>query len=115
LENGNLIYYEFDTARLKSLSQDFVKYISITQYPPQIEDVTISFPEKTKIGEVIKLITDNSKLITNIELKDIYKDNYTFRIWYQDPSKNLTDKEVEKIRTKILEEVKRKFGGTIKN
>ena len=111
LENGNLIYYEFDTARLKSLSQDFVKYISITQYPPQIEDVTISFPEKTKIGEVIKLITDNSKLITNIELKDIYKDNYTFTIWYQDPTKNLTDREVAEIRNKIIQSVKAKFGG----
>jgi len=115
LENGNLIYYEFDTARLKSLSQDFVKYTSIAQYPPQIEDITLSFPEKTKIGEVLTHIKLTDKLIENVELKDIYKDNYTFRIWYQDPSKNLTDKEVEKIRTKILEEVKRKFGGTIKN
>ena len=115
LENGNLIYYEFDTARLKSLSQDFVKYTSIAQYPPQIEDITLSFPEKTKIGEVLTHIKLTDKLIENVELKDIYKDNYTFTIWYQDPTKNLIDKEVEKIRTKVLEAVKRKFGGTIKN
>ncbi|MCX6704686.1 MAG: hypothetical protein NTZ07_04585, partial [Candidatus Woesebacteria bacterium] len=39
----------------------------------------------------------------------------TFRIWYQDPKKTLTNEEVEKIRTSILEKVKQKFGGILKN
>ena len=114
LENENLTYYEFDMACLKSLSQDFVKYIPIPQNPPQIEDITLSFPKKTRIGDVLSLFTDHRSLITKAELRDIYNDSYTFRIWYQDPLKNLTDKEVEKIRKKILEEVKRKFGGVMK-
>lgn len=85
------------------------------KYPPQIEDITLTFPPKTQIGDVIKLFTDHSSLITNIELRDIYKDNYTFRIWYQDPNKNLTDKEVGKIRKKIIQSIKLKFGGVMKN
>jgi phenylalanyl-tRNA synthetase beta chain len=114
LEDGNLIYYEFDMDMLNKSSINIKKYTSIPQYPPQIEDITLSFPEKTKMGEVITQIKLTNKLIENVELKDIFKDNYTFRIWYQDPSKNLNDSEVEEIRKKIIGEIKRKFGGTIK-
>ena len=78
------------------------------KYPPQIEDITLSFPKKTMIGDVMKLIT-------NLELRDTYNDSFTFRIWYQDPSKNLTDREVEKIRNDILQVVKAKYGGYLKD
>lgn len=115
LENENLIYYEFDMDTLKSMSNSLKRFISIPQYPPQIEDITLSFPKKTRIGDVIALFTDHCPLITNVELRDIYKDNYTFRIWYQDPSKNLTDAEVAVVRNKILATVKQKFGGILKS
>jgi phenylalanyl-tRNA synthetase beta chain len=82
--------------------------------PAQIEDLTFTLPPKTRIGDVIKLIINNSKLITNAELKDTYKDSFTFRVWYQDPEKTLTNEDVEKIRTSILEVVKLKLGGLVR-
>ncbi len=85
------------------------------KYPPQIEDHNFIFPEKTKIGEVIDTIKNLELRINNVELVDQYNGVYTFRLWYQDPNKTLTDKEVEQIRTKILAKVKEKFGGQIKN
>ena len=115
LEDETLIYYEFDAETLNRESNNTKKYTPIPQYPPQIEDITLSFSPKTRIGDVIALITDHSPLITKIELRDIYKDNYTFRIWYQDPSKNLTNREVEKIRNMMLQAVKTKYGGCLKN
>lgn len=92
------------------------KYLSQLwpKYPPQIEDITLSFPEKTMIGEVINQIKSTNKLINTVELKDTYKDSFTFRIWYQDPTKNLTDNEVEEIRNGIIKSIKSKFGGTIR-
>jgi phenylalanyl-tRNA synthetase beta chain len=113
LENGSFIYYEFDMETLNRLSKNIKKYMSVPQYPPQIEDITLSFPEKTKIGEVVTLIKSTDRLVSKVGLTTMYKANYTFRIWYQDLNKNLTDREVEEIRKKILEEVKRKFGGSI--
>lgn len=109
------IYYEFSINALIKAASPNRKIKSIPKYPAQVEDLTFTFPQKTKIGEVIKLITNNSKLIAKVELKDIYKDSYTFRVWYQHPSKTLTDKEVEGIRNKILKEIKNKFGGIIKS
>ncbi len=110
----NIFYAEIDLDEILGKER---KYISKLwpKYPPQIEDITLSFPEKTKIGDVIQTIKSVNQLINKVELTVIYKDNYTFRIWYQDPARTLTDKEVEKIRNNILQVIKAKYGGYLKN
>lgn len=115
LEDENFIYYEFDMDTLNKLSRDIKKYTPIPQYPPQIEDITLTFPEKTAMGSVIASIKSVNQLVGNVELTTIYNDNYTFRIWYQDPSKNLTDKEVEGIRNRLLDILKKRFGANFKS
>jgi len=115
LEDENLIYLELDIRSLRQESLNVPSFIPQAKYPAQVEDLTIDFPDKTKIGEVIKHITDSSKYITKMELGDIYKDFHTFKVWYQDPNKTLTDKEVAEIRNNILDKVKKKFGGTVKD
>ena len=84
-----------------------------TQY--SLKQLTFTFPEKTKIGEVFDFIKSIDSLVNKIELTTIYKKSFTFRIWYMDKKKSLTDKEVEKIRKKIISKVKVKFGGSVKN
>ena len=90
-------------------------FTPIPANPAQVEDLTLTFPPKTRIGDVLKFIINNSKIVTNIELKDTYKGSYTFRIWYQDPEKTLTNEETEKIRKTLLSAVKLKFGGILKD
>ena len=111
---GKVYCFEMDIETLQKLSK-IKMFTPVPVNPAQIEDITLSLPPKTRIGEVLKLIINNSKLIINAELKDTYKDSYTFRIWYQDPEKTLTNREVEKIRNSILEKIKQKFGGTLKS
>lgn len=98
--------FELDVTLLAKHTKTTV-FKTVNEFPPQIEDITLTFPSKTRIGEVMKLIP-------NAELKDIYKDSYTFRILYQDPKKTLTDKEVEEIRNEILAKIKSEFGGILK-
>jgi phenylalanyl-tRNA synthetase beta chain len=114
-ENSEYAYYEFEVEKLFKLSLRNSEYIPISKYPSQIEDLTLNFPDKTMMGEVINSIKSVSKLINKIELGDIYKNSHTFRIEYQNPEKTLTDNEVEEVRTKILTKVKERFGGQIKN
>ncbi len=85
------------------------------KYPPQIEDITFNLPGKTHIGSVMEAIKSVDKSVKKVELRDVYKGSYTFRIWYQDPNKTLTDAEVEQIRNRILAKIKDKFGGQVKN
>jgi phenylalanyl-tRNA synthetase beta subunit len=113
LEEG-FIYYEFDTELLR-LASSLRAYTPISKYPAQIEDITLTLPERTRVGDVILSIKSSSKLIQNVEMTDTYKDAYTFRLWYQHPRKTLTDKEVENIRNKVLVRAKKKFGASPKN
>ena len=79
----------------------------IPKFPAQIEDITLILPQRTLAGEVMQTIKSIHKNISEIQLKDVFKNSYTFRIWYQDPKKTLEDKEVESIREILLREVKR--------
>lgn len=105
---------ELDFEKLVADAKPQKNYRTIPKYPPQIEDITLTIPTKTRIGDVIRVLRSN-KLVSDVELKDIYMDAYTFRIWYQDLNKTLTDFEVESIRNKILSDVKRKFGAVVKS
>ena len=107
------IYYQFDTEALGKAAS-IQSFRPIPKYPAQIEDITLILPERTKVGEVILAIKSSSKLVKNVELGDVYKDAYTFRLWYQDPKKTLADKEVEAIRNRVLSKMKKKFGAAVK-
>lgn len=111
----DLIYYEFDLDSLRNTYKPTPTFTSIPKYPAQIEDLTLNFPERTRVAQVIESIHKSNDLIDKVRLVDIYKDSYTFRIWYQHPDKTLTDQEVEQIRKGLLQEVKKKFGGVLKN
>ena len=112
-KHNDIYYTEID---LDSILEEEKKYnVSLwSKFPPQIEDLTLQVPEKTYIGDVIQLIKSTNKLISNVELTDIFKDNYTFNIEYQHPEKTLTDKEVNDIRNKLLQSIKLKYGISIK-
>ena len=105
------LYYQFDVEALRRAYREIGSFKPIPKYPAQIEDMTLTFPERTKIGEVIDFVLSKEKLVSRMELTDIYKDSSTFRLWYQHPSKTLANKEVEAARNKLLDGIKKKFGG----
>lgn len=109
----DLLAVELDVELLNSSTPNAV-FREIPKYPPQIEDITLQIPPQTKVGEVVQLIEISSNDIETVELKDIYQESYTFRILYQNPRKTLTDKEVEKIRNKIIKLLQTKFGVRVK-
>lgn len=106
----NVFAFELDVKTIETSGKKII-FKPVPEYPAQIEDITLEFPAKTRIGEVTKTIYNLQGIIYKIELMDIYKDSYTFRIWYQHPTKTLTDREVEEVRNKILQTLKTKYGG----
>ena len=115
LNGKNSFYYEFNINALAQYSRQHSAYQPLAKYPAQIEDITLGIPDRVKIGDVLSSIDKASELIEKVELRGIYKDNYTFRVWYQDPKKTLTDEEVKAVREDILSVVKKKFGATVKS
>jgi len=96
---------EFELKILHKLYKEFPAFKPIPKYPPQIEDLTIKVPVGLEIGKIIKSIKESSEFISDIELHDIYNNRFTFRIGYQNPKDNLTDKEIDVIRKKIFDKL----------
>jgi phenylalanyl-tRNA synthetase beta chain len=112
---GEFIYYEFDVQKLAKLSEGTISFKEISKYPSQIEDITFTLPERTRVGDVIESIAASGKDVESVELKDIFNNSYTFKILYHDSGKTLTNEEVEKIRNGILSNLKTKFGAVVKS
>lgn len=110
---NNFFYFEFEMEKLQLSSRDFVSYKPLPKYPPQIEDITFEFSENLKIGEVMAKM-QKIEFVEKVELIDIYKNNFTFRVYYQHPKKTLKDSEVEKIREKLVSLAKKNFGANLK-
>lgn len=101
--------FEINFDLLQELAKRQISFAPIGKYPAQIEDLALEFQPRTAVGEVIEVIKNSDKQVTAVSLIDTYQDTRTFRIAYQNPRKTLTDKEVRKIREKILKKVKEKF------
>jgi len=115
LEENNLIYYEFDTELLRKYGSKIRAFRNPPKYPAQIEDLTFSFPERTKIGKVIENIKNLDKQIVKTELIDTFQNSFTFRVWYQNTNKTLNNNDVEEIRKKIISKISSNYGAILKN
>lgn len=107
------ITWELKQEILEKSSNLTKKYQPIPKYPPIIEDISLLLPNRVLVGDIIQQIQAH-KLISRAELLDSHENSKTFRIYYQDPQKNLTDKEVAEIKSKILAGLKEKFKVTPK-
>lgn len=104
LENG-LIAIDFELADLLKVIQPHPTYQPIPKTAPVYEDLTFTLPEKTTLGPVIETLKASSNLVTQVDIKDHYQQNITFTITYHDPATNLTTKELEPVRKKLVKEV----------
>lgn len=110
----NIYFAEIDLDKILGTGIQY-KITLWPKYPPQIEDVTFYLPDRTLLGEVAKNIK-SINLVKNCVLSGSYQNNYfTFKIWYQHPEKTLTNSEVEEARTNIVNLIKDKFEGKIKD
>ncbi len=103
LING-LIYYSFDLNTMKQ-SQTNMKYTPIPKFPAQIEDITINIVKGTHISNVVDSLVKVDERIDNIEYVGSYKGNHTLRVYYQDPQKTLNNKDVDKVRNKLITKI----------
>ena len=108
-EHSGMFFAEIDLDSI--LGEQKTGSVSLwPKYPPQIEDITLQLPPKTKVGDLMSAIL-SIKFVKEAKLIKVYQDKYTFRIWYQSKSKTLTDSEVKEVREKILSTAGNKFGG----
>ncbi len=109
---GNLFVFEIDFARLASFVDYRVLYRPYSRRPAVDRDVALLLDEAipySRVVEEIRRLADPR--VKRIDLFDLYqgdpvpkgKKSMAFRLTYQDPSRNLTDEEVNKIQQDLLE------------
>lgn len=89
-------------------------YKPLPKYPPITQDVAFILPERAEVGPLMEEIKATDKLVVSVSLFDIHQDSRTFRLTFQHPERNLTDREVGQIREKIVKSVQKKFGARVK-
>jgi len=113
---NNRVAIELEFAKLLQVFKTHPTYQPIPKTASVTEDMTFTLPKKIRVGEIMKLIKQTSELVTKVELKDIYKQNYSFTMTYHDPEKNLSSEELKPERKKIVRELEKHQGilvGTI--
>lgn len=103
----NRVALELEFASLLAVVKTHPTYKPIPTTAIITEDMTFTLPKKTRVGEIIKLILESNKLIQNVELKDVYKLNYSFAITYHDPNKNISSEDLKPVRKQIVRELEK--------
>jgi len=106
--------FELEFFQLAQLATTKKSYLPIPKYPAVIEDLAFTVSPRTLVGEIIQLIKAVSPIIQRVELWDSYQNTRTFRITYQSHQKNLSEKEIQVIREKIIQTVGNKLGAKLK-
>ncbi|MGN1385512.1 MAG: phenylalanine--tRNA ligase subunit beta [Bacillus sp. (in: firmicutes)] len=100
-----------------------IAYTSIPRFPSITRDIALVVNSATVAGEVQAIITEaGGKLLKEVSIFDVYegehmeagKKSLAFSLKYFDPEKTLTDEEVTKAHTKVLDAVKEKAGAELR-
>jgi phenylalanyl-tRNA synthetase beta chain len=112
LKSG-LVGVEIPIENLIQVAQTHPSYQPIPKTMPIVEDLTFTLPKEAAVGKIVDTIKNIDQLISSIELKDVYKRNYSFTIEFHNLKKNLAVTDIEPLRKKIVKEVEKKHGAKL--
>ena len=108
------IFFELNYSEILKKTSSAKSFKPLPKYPPIVEDLSVIAEEDVKTADLILEIKNQSSLIADVSLLDQFKNSRTFHIIYQHKERNLITADVEKIREKILKNLKEKFNATAK-
>ncbi len=100
------------------------KMAPISAHPPVYEDLALVVDESVPAARVQNLIAQTGRaLVRTVVLFDVYRGeqvgagrkSLAYRLTYQADDRTLTDKEVAKLRTKIVRRLERELGATLRS
>ena len=99
------------------------KYKELAKFPTSRRDLSLLIDKTVKFEEIEEIASKvDRKILKEIGLFDIYegknvaegKKSYAVSFLFQDESKTLVDKQIEKIMTKIQSELESKLGASLR-
>ena len=98
-------------------------YKPLPKYPAITRDIALLVNEGETVGRILDIIKERGgRLLENAELFDVYrgkqiesgKKSVAFALTYRDAEKTLTDEEVAKVHTKILDTLAKELDATLR-
>jgi len=114
---------EFDLDKLLASWGAVRSMEPISAHPPVYEDLAVVVDEDVPAVRVHDLIAQTGRaLVRSVVLFDVYrgeqvgagKKSLAYRLTYQADDRTLTDREVAKLRAKIVRRLERELGGTLR-
>lgn len=121
--NQDVFAFEFNLSLLKQINPEYKKYKEPPKFPKIIRDFAFVFDKDISYSEVKEFIKQKaSALLKNIELFDLFesesigsnKKSMAFTLEYYDETRTLTDDEVEKDFSYLIEEISKKFNAKLR-
>jgi phenylalanyl-tRNA synthetase beta chain len=115
--------FQVDLEAVLSFAAKDVFYEEIPKYPAISRDIALVVDETLQAQAVKDVIVEHGgKLLKSVQLFDLYQGDkmepglksLAFSLTYFDPSKTLTDEEVTKVHSQVLEGLKEQLGVTLR-
>lgn len=115
--------FELDAQKLYAVANLLPTYQPLWRYPPVLRDLALVVPIELQNAQVRKLILEVGRpLVEDAIIFDVYtgkpipegRKNLAYAIRYRSPERTLTDAEVNEAHQRIIEEVDRRLGGSLR-
>lgn len=121
----DVFYASFEIKPIaKSAGKSSIKIEEISKYPSTSRDLALVIDDKVKFDQIVSVTQKTEKkLISDIKLFDIYKNeeqlgvgkkSYAVKFVFQDNSKTLKDKDVDKVMNKLIDNFGSELGAVIR-
>ncbi len=114
---------DIDVDALLAITPDTHQLGTISTFPPMLEDIALVVDEALPAAKLeAELRAGGGELLRRVKLFDVYrganlpegKKSLAFALTYQATDRSLTDKEVSKVRAKIIGRVEKLLGATLR-
>ena len=118
-----LMAAELDMGALRDVTPERHVVKEISAYPPVLEDFAFVVEEDVPAGAVTEMLTQTAgQALAEIKLFDVFrgeqvgkgKKSLAYKLTYQMPDKTLSDKDVAKIRKKIVKRLEYELGAKLR-
>ncbi len=119
------VYYaEFNwTALMKAIKKQKVEYTEISKYPAVSRDLALLIDDTVEFAQIEQVARQTEKkLLKKIVLFDVYegdklpkgKKSYAVNFILQDSEKTMSDKQIEAIMNKLIDNLKKQLGAELR-
>ena len=124
ISKDDIYVMEISLTKLVDKKVKPIKYKEISKYPSIVKDLAFIVKDEVTSKELVESIRKaGGKLLTNIEVFDVYKGenvlpdekSIAYSLTFSDPTRTLSDEEVMQIFNKIINEVTSKHNAKLRD